>query len=135
VTFALDTNIISYLWRNDPEIKARLQAVDPACVFVPSVVLAELVFGQHNNPAAAPKLGILIRDLRDAYPIIDFNASAADWYGLLRFRFKAKPAPDRDLMIASTCLAHGCALVTHNVKDFDRILELAIVDWAVPPLP
>ena len=38
-------------------------------------------------------------------------------------------------MIASTCLAHGCALVTHNVKDFDRILELAIVDWAVPPLP
>lgn len=57
------------------------------------------------------------------------------WSGLLRFRFKAKPAPDRDLMIASTCLAHGCALVTHNVKDFDRILELAIVDWAVPQLP
>lgn len=128
--FALDTNIVSYLWRGDGIVRARLEGVDPAGVVVPSVVLAELVFGRHNNPAASAKLEILIQDLRGAYPVIDFNASAADWYGRLRARFKTQPAPDRDLMIAATCLAHGCALVTHNVKDFERIEELMIVDWA-----
>lgn len=129
--FALDTNTISYLWRQDRSVRARLEAVDPANVAVPSVVLAELVFGRHNNPSASAKLEVLIKDLRDAYPVLDFNASAADWYGLLRARFKTQPAPDRDLMIAATCLAHGCTLVTHNIKDFDRIEELTVVDWAV----
>ena len=128
--YALDTNIISYLWRQDSNVRARLEAVDPANVAVPSVVLAELVFGRHNNPSASAKLEVLIRDLRDAYPVLDFNASAADWYGLLRWRFKAQPAPDRDLMIAATCLAHGHALVTHNTKDFDRIEELTVAVWA-----
>lgn len=130
--FALDTNIISYLWRHDADARVRLEALDPAQVAVPSIVLAELNYGRHNNPAASEKLEILIKDLRDAYPVLDFNASAADWYGLLRFRFKAQPAPDRDLMIAATCLAHGCALVTHNTKDFKRITELAILDWLTP---
>ena len=127
---ALDTNIISYLWRQDAKVRAALQAADPASIAVPSVVLAELVFGRHNNPAASAKLEVLIQDLRDAYPVLDFNASAADWYGLLRARFKAQPAPDRDLMIAAICLAHGCALVTHNTKDFERIEELTVLDWA-----
>ena len=129
--YALDTNIISYLWRQDRNVRAKLEAVDPANVAVPSVVLAELVFGRHNNPSASAKLEVLIRDLRDAYPVLDFNASAADWYGLLRWRFKAQPAPDRDLMIAATCLAHGHALVTHNTKDFGRTEELTVADWAV----
>ena len=127
---ALDTNIISYFWRQDPKVQAALLAMDAVSVAVPSVVLAELVFGRHNNPAASAKLEVLIKDLRDAYPILDFNASAADWYGLLRARFKAQPAPDRDLMIAATCLAHGCALVTHNTKDFARVEELTVLDWA-----
>jgi predicted nucleic acid-binding protein len=131
VRSALDTNIISYLWRQDRNVRARLEAVDPANVAVPSVVLAELVFGRHNNPSASAKLEVLIRDLRDAYPVLDFNASAADWYGLLRGRFNAQPARDRDLMIAATCLAHGYALVTHNTKDFGRIEELTVADWAV----
>lgn len=128
---ALDTNIISYLWRQDAKVRAALLAMDPAEVAVPSVVLAELVFGKHNNPAASAKLQALIQDLRDAYPVLDFNASSADWYGLLRARFKTQPAPDRDLMIAATCLAHGCALVTHNTKDFARIEELTLLDWVL----
>ena len=127
--FALDTNIVSYLWRNQAGLRARLEAVDPASLAVPSVVLAELVFGRHNHPPASSKLEVLIKDLRDAYPILDFNASAADWYGLLRYRFRAQPAPDRDIMIAATCLAHGYALVTHNTKDFQRISELTLIDW------
>jgi len=129
---ALDTNIISYLWRKDPQVRASLESLDPADVAVPSVVLAELVYGRHNNPGAALKLEMLIQDLRHAYPVLAFDAPAADWYGLLKARFKGRTMPDRDLMIASTCLAHGHALATHNGKDFERIQELTLLDWVSP---
>lgn len=39
---------------------------------------------------------------------------------------------DRDLLIASTALAHGHALVTNHTKHFHRIDELVLLDWAVP---
>ena len=128
--FALETNIISYLWRHEFNVRAKLEGVDPEKVAVPAVVLAEFVFGRPNNTAVSGKLEVLIQDLRDAYPVLDFNASAADWDGLLKARLKAQPVPDRDLMIAATCLAHGCVLVTHNGKDFERIKESKVVDWA-----
>ena len=128
--YALDTNIISYLWRREGEVRKHLEAVDPFCVGVPSIVLAELIYGRHNNPAAALKLEVLIGDLRNAYPVLAFDGPSAEWYGLLRARFKHQNVPDRDLMIAATCLAHGHALVTHNVKDFNRIQELKCLDWA-----
>jgi len=34
-----------------------------------------------------------------------------------------------DLMIASTALAHGLIVVTHNTEEFRRIDGLAVEDW------
>ena len=34
-----------------------------------------------------------------------------------------------DLMIAATALVHDLTLVTHNVKDYQNIPDLQIVDW------
>jgi predicted nucleic acid-binding protein len=40
-----------------------------------------------------------------------------------------RPKPSTDLLIASTALAHGLTLVTHNTKD---IPGLMMDDWSVP---
>ena len=37
----------------------------------------------------------------------------------------------KDLQIASIALANNCTLVTHNVREFDRIIELNIEDWEI----
>lgn len=128
--FALDTNIISYLWRQDAMVEARLRAVDPSRVSVPAIVLAELQFGRFNNPERAPKLEILIADLRSAYPVLPFDAAAGEWFGRLKARLRGTPMEERDLLIASTALAHGHALVTHNTRHFQRIEELVLLDWS-----
>lgn len=131
MNYALDTHIISLYWRQNAEVKTNLEAMDPAAVGVPAGVLAELLYGKYNNPYRAAKLDVLIADMRASYPVLPFDAGAADWFGRLKHRLKATMIQDRDLLIASIALAHGYALVTHNTKHFQRIDELVLVDWTV----
>ena len=35
-----------------------------------------------------------------------------------------------DILIATYCMIYGCILVTNNVKDFENIDGLTIVDWS-----
>jgi tRNA(fMet)-specific endonuclease VapC len=42
----------------------------------------------------------------------------------------AQSIGERDLVIASTALAHGAALVTHNTCEFRRVPGLAVEDWS-----
>jgi tRNA(fMet)-specific endonuclease VapC len=36
-----------------------------------------------------------------------------------------------DMIIAATVLAHDATLVTHNLREFQRIAELRTLDWTV----
>ena len=38
---------------------------------------------------------------------------------------------DSDILIAAYCKRHGFTLVTNNVKHFESITDLSIVDWTV----
>lgn len=40
--------------------------------------------------------------------------------------------PEMDLLIASTALAHGLTLVTHNTQDFTNVPGLNLEDWLAP---
>ena len=42
---------------------------------------------------------------------------------------KGTPIGALDTMIAAHAVAVGATLVTHNVREFARVKELAIVDW------
>jgi tRNA(fMet)-specific endonuclease VapC len=131
LNFALDTNIVSRLWKQDPIVEAHLKAVDPSLIAIPAGVLAELHYGKFLNPTRAPKLEILIADLIAAYPVLPFEAGAAEWFGRLKCRLRGNATDDRDLLIASTALAHGHVMVTNNTKHFHRIDELVLRDWTV----
>ena len=130
--FALDSNIVSFVMKNQEPVKSRLLDTPAENVAIPSIVLAELCYGRHNNPARSAHLGLAIQQFKDCYPILDFNASAAEWYGMIRFESREQPVGDRDLLIAAICLAHGCTLVTHNTREFERIPGLHTVDWTKP---
>ena len=131
IRYALDTNIVSFLMRRNPHVEARLLAEPPDAIHLPAIVLAELSFGKHKNPARAQALEVAIRHLRDCYAILNFDDSAAEWYGLIRAHALQQPIGDRDLLVAATCLAHGCILVTNNRREFGRIPELRCEDWSL----
>lgn len=49
--------------------------------------------------------------------------------GFATRRPRFQPPAEPDLQIASIALQHGLPLATHNAGHFDRIPELALVDW------
>ena len=53
---------------------------------------------------------------------------AADIYA--ETRRSGTPVDDIDILIASTAIENGWALVTHNRKHFEKITGLEIEDWA-----
>jgi tRNA(fMet)-specific endonuclease VapC len=130
IRYALDTNTVSFLFRRQPQVQARLLAVPPESVCIPAIVLAELAFGKHNNPARAAALEAAIRHLKDCYAVLNFDESAAEWYGLIRAGARQQPIDDRDLLVAASCLACGCTLVTNNTREFQRIAGLRSEDWS-----
>lgn len=43
-----------------------------------------------------------------------------------------RPTPSLDLLIAATALHHGLIMVTHNVRDYEHVPGLTVVDWLAP---
>lgn len=63
--------------------------------------------------------------------ILPFDAEAArrsaDIWADLRAR--GQPIGEVDTMIAGIALAHGLAVVSHNVHHFGRVTGLVVLDW------
>lgn len=62
---------------------------------------------------------------------VEFDSKVADvhaeWHARLRRAGNIIGA--RELMIATTALAHKLTVVTHNTDEFRRIDELSVEDW------
>ena len=68
------------------------------------------------------------QDALKAYPILEFNDAACVQFDELRVtKLKIRRA---DLLIACIALAHDATLVTRNVKDFAKVPNLKIENWA-----
>jgi tRNA(fMet)-specific endonuclease VapC len=62
------------------------------------------------------------------FPLSDeIVVRAAEIYGVLHKR--GKLIEDADILIASTALVHGLALVTENASHFSRIPDLIVESW------
>lgn len=121
----LDTNVLSETLKPspDPEVVDWLIAHDPELA-IPTVALAELTYGieriRPEQRAVRLARGLTAWRERLAGRILAFNETAAIRYGELMGQAARSGAPMSlpDGMIAATALAHGGALATRNVDDF-----------------
>ena len=60
--------------------------------------------------------------------LVPFDLPAARVYARVsaQMRSTGQMIGQRDLMIASTALAHGYSVLTHNLRDFERVPGLII---------
>lgn len=131
MTYLLDTNVcIRYLNGRSPGVLQKLQALQPVEVVVCSVVKAELFYGAQRSHDPARSLTVQ-RQFLQPYLSLPFDDAAAELAGILRSELAQAGTPigSYDLQIAAIALAHGCTLVTHNVREFGRVPDLAIEDW------
>lgn len=129
VSYALDTNTVSYYMRRQGSVVARVQALAPQQIVLPSVVVFEVVYGLHRaqRPDGLGAFALMV----DATQLLDFDAEAADHAARIRVHLESRGTPIglADLLIAATARRHGCTLVTHNTREFERVPDLLLDDW------
>ena len=131
--YALDSNIVSYMLKEDAYVIARYrQTFDEGGNFViPPVVFYEIQRGllAKNLRKRLDKFEALCRKTGQ----IEFNSlvwqKAALIYASLHWQ--GRTIDDADILIAAFCLENGYTLVTNNTKDFENIDGLQIEDWTV----
>lgn len=128
----LDSNIISYYFRGDPQVVPRLQALRPIDLGVPAIVEYELRYGllRMAPEAAAPRLAALTR-LLQPLQILPFDSECATHAARIRVVLEAAGTPigAHDTLIAATALRYQATLVTRNVREFSRVPGLQWLNW------
>jgi len=130
--YMLDTNICIYAIKHKPEkVFQKLQEVEPEDVYVSSVTYAEMVHGVEKS-AAVEKNRLALSMLLANIEILDFDVDAANCYGKIRADLEKKGTPigPLDMMIAGHAQSRGYTVVTNNVKEFSRVSNLKIENWA-----
>jgi predicted nucleic acid-binding protein len=122
----LDTNVVSEAIKPDshPSVRAWLDAQVAETLFLPSVTVAELLFGIGALPEGRRKtlLAARIDGLLDAFSgrILPFDTLAAQAYANLAVRARAagKGFPTPDGYIAAIAAAHGFAVASRDTSAF-----------------
>lgn len=129
--YLLDTNAcIRILNDSSAALVARLRETDPGTIRLSSVVKAELLYGARRSRLVADNLRLLQRFF-DAFVSLPFDDRCAEEYGLIRADLarSGTPVGPNDLLIAATARAYDLVLVSHNVREFSRVVGLRVEDW------
>lgn len=130
----LDTNALSELMRNPHGPLARRlanEAPDNVCTSI--VVACELRFGARRKGSAA--LTQRVEQLLEALEVLPFDEPADEHYADIRAALERAGTPigSNDLFIAAHARSRGLTLVTHNVREFERVSGLKVADWLATP--
>ncbi|MFQ5953214.1 MAG: type II toxin-antitoxin system VapC family toxin [Candidatus Omnitrophota bacterium] len=130
--FLLETNIVSYWMRGDQKIIKKLKKHKPYELSLSTITLAEIFYGIRKSNVKKKERLDKIESICAQIDIFPFDKTAADNYGTIRVYLERKgiPISERDLQIASIAMANNLIVVTHNVKEFERISGLISEDWA-----
>ncbi len=90
----------------------------------------ELYYGAYKGQRKVENV-----DLVDAlqFEVVDFDREDARQAGELRAQLAAAGTPigPYEVMIAGQAVARALALVTHNLREFQRVPELRVEDWEI----
>jgi predicted nucleic acid-binding protein len=130
-TFALDTNIISFILRGDIVASDRLKRENDCGN---AFIIPPLVYYEIRRGLLADNAKKLIQPFVDFCEEISIGEMTLEVYDEAARHYDSRrrigrPVGDMDVLIAAFCIVNGYTLVTHNTKHFDDIAELDCVDW------
>jgi tRNA(fMet)-specific endonuclease VapC len=133
----LDTNILTALYLGNPKVLTALGKLKDSQVAITIVTKVELLRGRIEYLLKAERGAVLraqallweTEQRLNRIEIIPFDADAIAQFDILAINSSLRKSGRADLLIASIALARRATLVTRNLKDFQRIPNLQIVNW------
>jgi len=132
--YMLDTDTCSYVMRRSSDrLNKRITITPPSDVCMSVITKAELLYGVEVSPRRQhdeAELRIFLRYVE----VMDFPDEAASHYAQIRAGLKSRGTMigANDLFIAAHARSLGLILVTNNTREFGRVPDLAIENWARP---
>ena len=130
--YLFDTNICIYTINKKPQkLINKIIGIPVSDIGISSITLSELEYGvaksmkQEQNRVALTEFLLPLQ-------IYFFDDFAAREYGKIRYILekKGEPIGAIDMFIAAHALSLNVILVTNNVREFKRVPELRIENWA-----
>ncbi len=131
--YLLDTNVLSELKKVKPEKKVVdfVKSLSREEIYISCISIGEIKKG---IASCADKKKVkdleswfekfLLHEMKDQ--IVNLDVEVMCVWGKLMSAIKNLPILDS--LIAATCLSHKFHLVTRNVKDFEKIKELKVIN-------
>ena len=129
--YLLDTNTcIRYLNGRSPAVFKRLNETSEAEICVCSVVKFELRYGALRSDNIEKSLAEQSTFL-DRFVSLPFDDNAHIYAARIRADLARAGTPigPNDVLIAAIALTNDLTLITHNTREFSRIVDLKIEDW------
>ena len=122
----IDTSIfIEYLRKNDKANTQLYKVPENVQFYISAVTFYELIMGATTKEKRGD-----IDKLTSEIPILSFNEEVAVKAGEIYHYLKKenKMIEFRDIFIASTCLVNELPIKTLNIKHFERIQGLEVIE-------
>ncbi len=128
--FLLDTNIAIYVIKRKPLCALQRFNAYAGHLALSSITLAELLHGAEKSSAPAQSLAV-VEDFCSRLEILSYGSKAAQHYGSIRAALEkiGKPIGVNDIHIAAHARSEGLALVTNNLREFERVPALQLENW------
>ncbi|MFE4108359.1 type II toxin-antitoxin system tRNA(fMet)-specific endonuclease VapC [Almyronema epifaneia] len=130
--YLLDTNICIYLIKQKPpKVLARFNTLALSDIGISSITVAELEYGVCKSQQHEKNRSALMQFLIPL-EIVEFDQAAATLYGSIRSDLESRGLVigAMDMLIAAHALSLGVTLVSNNVREFSRIDNLSLENWA-----
>ena len=134
-TYMLDTCICSFIMREHPiSVLEKLQAISAQQhrIVISAITYAEMRYGA-TGKKASPKHGVLVDEfLRCLDAVLPWDVAAVDSASKVKKALSdaGTPIGGNDTAIAGHAIARNSILVTNNTREFSRVAELTLEDWA-----
>ena len=129
--YLLDTDTVSYFLRGNPRVieNFKIHRGRPKALSV--ITYGELIYGCRKSQCSVQNLN-RVKQLVENYPMIDVTRPVMDCFGEVKAHLEKSGTPidDFDLLIGCTALTMNYAIVTNNVRHYQRIPGLKVVNWA-----
>ena len=132
MTYMLDTNICIYAIKNRPEqVLSRIKENLLRGLCISAITLAELEHGVEKSRFPERNRAALLQFL-SILEVLPFDDDAAEEYGRIcaDLQRKGMPIGTMDMLIAGHARAENLILVTNNIREFERVENLRLENWA-----
>jgi tRNA(fMet)-specific endonuclease VapC len=128
--YMLDTNIVIYVIKRRPIELLEVFNRHAGQMCISSITLAELLHGVEKSSMPDHNL-LQVEDFISRMEVLPYGTKAASHYGDIRADLERKGLPIgvNDLHIAGHARSEGLTLVTNNVREFERVEALRLVNW------